>query len=163
MKRYLPSVVIAILCSTLAFNTIGCSGQQTAAELIATVGTAVAALETLEGNTANVAKIQADTQAAETAIANWKTGTPAQDVLQVLSILQSDLSLLPIGAQDQALIQLALGTVEQIIMLFPNSTPAVSAVRQVHLTVTVHNKGDFRKQWNSIIAANPALAGAAIK
>ncbi len=166
IERIFPSLVAAVLCGSLLATTTGCNGQTTAAELIATVGTAVATLETLQGNTAMVAQIKADTRAAQLAIQNWKTGTPAQDVLQVLTILQSDINLLPVNPTDQALIQLALGTVEQIVALFPGSAPPVAgakAVRPVQLGFTVQNKNDFKKQWNLIVSSNPALAGAAIR
>ncbi len=166
IARIFPSIVAAVLCASMVVTTTGCNGQTTAAQLIATVGTAVATLETLQGNTAAVAQIQADTKAAELAIQNWKKGTPAQDVLQVLTILQSDINLLPVNATDQALIELALGTVEQIVALFPGAAPAVAsakAVRPVKLAFTVQNKNDFKKQWNAIVSSNPSLAGATIQ
>lgn len=166
IARIFPTIVAAVLCTSMVMTTTGCNGQTTAAQLIATVGTAVATLETLQGNTAVVVQIQSDTRAAQLAIQNWKSGTPAQDVLQALTILQSDINLLPVNATDQALIQLALGTVEQIVALFPGAVPPVAAakaVRPVKLEFTVRNKNDFKKQWNAIVNSNPSLAGAAIQ
>lgn len=164
-----PALIVALLCGSLLMTTTGCDGQTTAAELIAIVGTSTASLEALEGNTDAVKQIQADTKAATDAVANWKSGTPAQDVIEALNLLQDDLNLLPVSPEDQALIDLAIGTVDQILALIPvptaapavTSGPVVSTAvyftrsqhvhhRHPHLVKTPKNAKEYRKAWNKL-------------
>lgn len=187
--KILRSTLAALLCAALAFSTTGCTSQQTAADMITTVGTAVASLEAIEGNTSAVAQIQADFAAASSAVANWKTGTPTQQVAEALALVESDLNLLPVSSQDQALIDLAIGTVDELLTEFPatttTTTPAVTTVsfryasfgdsiaygsgtaqvkhRTVHLAKTPKSKKDFVKQWNAVLKANPKLKAASVK
>lgn len=167
LKGILTSGLAVVLSSTLMFSTVGCTQQQTVAELISSVGTAVASLEVIEGNTSSVAKIQADTQAASSAVLNWKAGTPDEDVIEALNLVESDLKLFPISAEDTALIDLAIGTVDQIITLLPQAaTPATltaARVQTVKLTNAPKNKKDFAKQWNAILAVHPELQAAKVK
>jgi hypothetical protein len=116
--------ITAALCLTaLSLSTTGCASQTTIADLIAVVGTSVASIEALEGNTAVVTKIQTDTAAARAQVLDWKSGTPTQDVVAALNLVEDDLNILPVSSQDQALVDLALGTVDEILALI-QATPA---------------------------------------
>jgi hypothetical protein len=180
----LKSLVAAPLCAALIFSTSGCTHQTTTAELIGIVGTSVAALETIEGNTTAATKLSTDFAAAESAVMNWKSGTPTQNVAEALQLIESDLSLLPVTSEDTALIDLAIGTVDQILAIFGTpATPVTTALINgvpAHIvyagygqTVTtqhrpvpaVHfkNKKQFKSAWNKILANHPKLAGATIK
>lgn len=167
--QVLPTVVIALLLSGLMFTTTGCTSQQTIASLIATVGTATASLETLEGNATLAAKIKTDTAAATLAVTNWKSGSPVQDVVEALNLVQDDLNLLPLAGPDVALVDLAIGTVQEILNLLPSAPVTVSTSlkasprRQVHLTKTPKKAEDFKKQWNAIASTNPTLSSAVLK
>jgi hypothetical protein len=178
--KILRSSAAALLCAALAFSTTGCTSQQTAADMITTVGTAVASLEAIEGNTSAVQAIQTDFAAASSAVANWKTGTPTQQVAEALALVESDLNLLPVSSQDQALIDLAIGTVDQLLVEFPGTstatTPAVTKVsfhyafyqtqvqhRTVHLAKAPKSKKDFKAQWNAVLKARPQFKAAAVK
>jgi hypothetical protein len=180
MKRFLGSALALMLCTALAFTTTGCTSQQTAADMITTVGTAVASLEAIEGNTSAVQQIQTDFSAASSAVANWKTGTATQQVAEALTLVENDLNLLPVSSQDQALIDLAIGTVDQLLVEFPGTTstttPTATTVsfhyafyqakvqhRTVHLAKVPKSKKDFKAQWNAALRANPKLKAATVK
>jgi hypothetical protein len=139
------------LLALLPFVLIaGCTGQQTAAGLIAIVGTSVETLITTEGS-AVPAQLPADLAAAENAVKNWTAGTPTQDVVQALNLLVSDINLIPVAAQDKAYIVLAVDTTEQVIQLFQ---PAATAnVVGIHTKVKLSSKtpvSDYKAKWNSI-------------
>lgn len=172
------SLIVALLIGSMLMTTTGCDAQSTAADLIAIVGTATASLEALEGNTEAVKQIQADTKAATDAVTNWKNGTPAQDVIEALNILQDDLNLLPVSPTDLAFIDLAIGTVDQILALIPvpANAPAVSSGallsqavyfsarphhvhhRHPHLAKTPKSVKEFRKEWNKLAGAHGGFA-----
>lgn len=144
MKRVLP----LLLCLILA----GCPSQNQAAALVGIAGTAIASLETIEGHTDAAAKIQVDFNAAQTAVLNWKAGSPTQDVAQALALVESDLNLLPVSVQDQAYIELAIGTVQSVIVLFPPPAPvALSAHGMSVNPLTAPKTADeFRRTWNAL-------------
>lgn len=161
-----------VLAASLCFTATGCNTQQTAAQIIAVVGTSVASLETLEGADATlVAKIQADTATASQQVLNWKAGTPSADVIATLNLVEDDLNLFPISPTDQALVNLAIGTVEEIIILInpapvaaPNALSINAAHRRSVPAVTgVKSKGDYKVRWNAIISDNAKLSAAKIK
>lgn len=148
MKRILP-LLLCLLCAPLA----GCPSQNTTAALVGIAGTAIASLETLEGNTDAAAQIQKDFNLAQTAVLNWKTGSPTDDVAQALLLVQNDLSLLPVSQQDQAYIELALGTVQSILDLFPATTqPAFAVAAKVRRVQIVAPKtaAEFKASWNAL-------------
>lgn len=148
----------AILCCTLL---TGCISQATIASLTAILGQSAASIASIEGNPTLAAKLTADTTAAVAAINAWKSGTPAQEVIAALNIVEDDLSLFPITTAYAPLIDLAIGTVESILALLPApATMSVHLGRKVHLAHTPKNEKDYRKTWNATIASNPALYGA---
>ncbi len=167
-----------IAFASLALTT-GCDKQQTAAELVSTAGTAVSSLLVFEGNTTTAAKINADFAAASTAISGWKSGSPTQDIAELLNIVEDDLNLIPISTEDQAFIDLGIGAVDQLLALFPApaaTTPVtvspsvtrasyqVSTVRhvphrRVYLAKTPKTAKEFKAQWNALRAKlKPGLA-----
>jgi hypothetical protein len=174
IKNLLKSLSIASITAALVFSlvilpTIGCSST-TFADLTKTLGAAAVNIATLEGNTALSTQLTADTNAAVTAITNWKSGTPADDVIQALGIVEADLNLIPGTSQYAPLIDIAIATVQTILSMLPASTTASAALsththfRAVHLGHPAPaNAKQFREQWNSVVAANPNLAAARIK
>lgn len=160
MKRFIP-LLVCLLCVPLA----GCPSQNTTAALIGIAEVAVSSLETIEGNTAAAQQIQTDFSAAQSAVLNFKAGSPTQDVAQALKLVQDDLNLLPVSKQDEAYINLAIGTINSILLLFPQPTTGLSAHTSLvpHRTIVSNtpppkNAAEFKAQWNAIHSAAP-LAG----
>jgi hypothetical protein len=138
--------------------------------LTSTLGNAAASIAVIEGNTTLAAQLQTDTAAAVTAIQNWKSGTPAQNVVAALNIVIQDINLIcanGICGSYEPLIVLALGTVQSIIAIVdPGATPAEAKVgpnARVHLAYYPVNAKDFKTQWNNIANSNSQLAAVAIK
>lgn len=172
-------IVLGMLFLGLLLPLAGCNAQQTGAELVTALGTAVASLETIEGNSVAAVKVQTDTTAAAAAFTNWKAGTPAQDVIEALNLVEDDLNLLPVSPQDQALVDLGIGVVDELLALLPAPAstvqPAVyrgsvqmlqaSDVKHRHpkLKKPVKSVKEFKKQWNAIVATHPELKAAAAK
>lgn len=172
LKNYALTALVCVCATFLIVPTIGCNAQATIAELVQTVGGAVSQLETIEGNTALAQKVQADTAAASSAVLNWKTGTASQDVIAALNLVEDDLSLFPVSGTDAVLIDLAIGTVEEIITQVAGNTPApvatastVRATRIKNVPANPHmkNKKSFVAAWNSIVATDSRFAQVAIK
>ena len=164
----IAGVTAALVLSLAVFPTIGCSSQATLAALTRTLGTASASIATLEGNPTLAASLTADTAAAVTAITNWKSGTPANDVIQALGIVEADLNLIPGTSQYLPLVDIAIATVQSILALLPAPTVAptvtLKAFRTVHLGHPApKTASQFKAQWAAVIAANPSLSAAAIK
>lgn len=145
--------------------TTGCPTQNTTAALVGIAGTAIASLETIEGHTQAATQIQTDFSAAQTAVLNWKSGTPTQDVAQALQLVESDLNLLPVSVQDQAYIELAIGTVQSVLELFPAANPTPGTVlspatlshAQALSIVAPKTADEFKARWNGIGGIAPPL------
>jgi hypothetical protein len=149
-----------IVASLLAAVLIGCPSQSTTAALVAILGNAVASVAALQGNSELASKLQTDTQAAVTAVQNWKQGTPAQDAIQALNLVESDLNLFPQLGPYAPLIDLAIGTTESIIALLPSNvaTPAV-AHRSVSLQAPApKSAAEFKANWNTIVSTTPSIS-----
>lgn len=168
MKKIIATLLVssALICGSTACN------QGVTAALVGELGTAGRSLAQIENNPSLATQIQNDTNAAVAAINGWKPGTPAQETIQVINILIDDLNLIPGTGPYAALVDLALGTAENIITIIEAQSPttATSAAtahavraRQVHLANPPTTKGDFKKQWDALVAANPALAPAKLK
>lgn len=161
--------VIALLCISLAVvPTVGCLSQSTIASLTATLGTAAANIAKLQGNISLGEKLTVDTNAAVAAVTNWKSGTPAQEVIEALSLVEDDLDLFPGTSQYAPLIDLAIGTAQTLVAMLPvPATPTAltaHAHRQVHLSHAAPKSSKaFKTQWNQIAAQNPQLSAAAIR
>lgn len=168
------AAISTVLIAALSLGTLGMlSGctpgeKQTASALVSTLGTAVGALETLEGNASAAQQIQKDTATAAAQIQAWTSGSTTQNISEALGIVQSDIGLLPVSNADQALIDLALGTVQELLNLFPSTSAPANAtiahpVRAVHLSAKVKSRGDFVKRWNALVVQQPKLAAAQLK
>ncbi|MGC2139262.1 MAG: hypothetical protein WA627_15985 [Candidatus Sulfotelmatobacter sp.] len=163
---------IAAICLLLVamLPTTGCAPQATIAALTSTLGNAASSIASLEGNATLAAQLKTDTTAAVAAINNWKSGTPAQNVVQALNIVINDLNLIcpSICGPYEPLIVLALGTVQSIIAIVdPSATPAAAKVgpnARVRLgTPAPKDAKAFVAAWNGICASDPALAHATIQ
>lgn len=160
------SAVSAILCIAL----IGCPSSSTIAALVSILGSSAASIASLEGNTSLAQKLNTDTAAAVVAVTNWKSGTPAQDVIEALNLVEDDLNLFPqIGAYGP-LIDLAIGTVESILLLLPQPVATANTIKPhaTHRAVRLNQPAPksasaYKAQWNALAASNPATAAAKIK
>src|SRR5882757_9083424 len=152
------SAIAAVLCIAL----IGCPGQSTIAALVSILGSSAASIASIQGNQPLADKLKTDTAAAVVAVTNWKSGTPAQDAFQALNLVEDDLNLFPALGAYGPLIDLAIGTVESILALLPQSAApqarhaprrAVSLSQPVPKTAKA-----YKAQWNAIAKGNPALS-----
>jgi hypothetical protein len=160
------SALIALLC----FAPLGCSDQATIASLLQTVGTAVSSLEAIEGNTTLASQLQKDFTTASQDVLAWQPGTASQDVIQALNLVESDLNLLPVSAEDSALVDLAVGTIDAILTDITAKTPAtvtngaVTALKvaapHAQLSNPPKNSKAFRKAWNKELQKHPTLSKA---
>lgn len=162
-RRTFLATGTAVAFTPFFLSTQGC-GASTIAELVQVLGNSASQIAALEGNTSLASKLLTDTGAAVTAIDNWKTGSPTAEVIEVLNIVMDDLSLFPITGPYVPLIDLAIGTVEAILALLPASSGISAAAVKPHVqhrTVTLTNPpktaSQYKKQFNAIVAANPAI------
>lgn len=169
MKNKMIYRFAAVILLPMLLLMQGCTSQTTLAALTSTLGNAAASVAALEGNTAAATQLTNDTAAAVAAITNWKKGTPAQNVIQALNIVESDLNLIPGTSQYAPLIVLAISTVESIIALLPQPSPAnrpayvLGGGGDYRLVSPAKNAKDFKVKWNAIVAENPKLSAAMIK
>lgn len=61
---------------------------------------------------------------ALTAVENWKSGTPAQDVIQVIQALEAAVQILPIPPQYQVLVNIILAGIATVIGVLSANSPA---------------------------------------
>lgn len=156
--KLVPTAAFALL-SLGAFALTGCPGQSIAAGLIDVAGTAVAGLETYDGNAALATKAQTDFSALAKAVADFKAGTATQDIKQLGDDVLDDLNLFPVSNGDMALITLAIGTVDEVLALFPSTPAATGNVivaqrlhvphRSVGLTSPPRKRAEFVSEWNT--------------
>lgn len=137
------------------FLLAGCPAQATLASLTSILGTASASIAAIEGNSTLAATLKTDTAAAVDAIQNWKSGTPADNVISVLNIVESDLDLIPATGPYVPLIDLAIGTVESIIALLPPPTTQSVVQAKAKRVITLHGpipstKAQFKASWNAL-------------
>jgi hypothetical protein len=147
-RRQFGKGTLAILGATaMGGSTLlleGCNDQTTIAALLNEMLTAWSSLETALGKAvpANIATLF---QQAVTAVQNWKSGTPAQDVIQVLqdlSLAIGDIGAVVPGmtAIEAAAVQIILGTIINIIELIdPAAVPATVLTAQKAMTHAVVN------------------------
>jgi len=130
----------------------GCTSQQTIADLINTLGAAGAQLATYENNPTLAAKLRTDVAAAAAAVLAWKKGTASQMVVEALNLVEDDLALFPVVGQYAPLIDLAIGTVEDILAQLGLTAAAVRATpkRAVHLAKAPKTSKQFAAQWNAL-------------
>lgn len=171
MKRILISLGLLSVIALAACN------QNTIAALVSTLGNSCSTLAQMQGNTQLAATIKADTATAVADIAAWKPGTDGEMAIQALHILENDLHQICATIPGQTgqdcqkyepLIQLALGTADSIIAIVQPQRVTAKAQKTCPTfdLACKEPKGaptdakEFKRQWNAIVAANPALAGA---
>lgn len=166
IKNRIVAGVLAVACVTgMTFSMTGCASQTTIADLVAIVGTTIASLETVEGNTTAVTKIQADTAAATAQVLAWKTGTPTTEVIEALNLVEDDLNVLPISTEDQQFVDLAIGTINEVLALLPANTTTATVAhdtiqhRKVSLAKTPKDVKTYKKIWNGLAAKTTKFAG----
>jgi hypothetical protein len=170
MKKYTLFACIAVL-ALVTVVMVGCLTQSTMASLIGVLGNATASIASIEGNTALATQIKTDTAAASAAVLDWNSGTPAQDAIEDLNIVEDDLNLIPMSGAYVALVDLGIGTIESILAMLPASTTTVSverahkrrSVTPVHVTKWGDSSREFKNRWNKIVATDGSLAPVAIK
>ena len=170
MKKYTLFACIAVL-ALVTVVMVGCLTQSTMASLIGVLGNATASIASIEGNTALATQIKTDTAAASAAVLAWNSGTPAQDAIEALNIVEDDLNLIPMSGAYVALVDLGIGTIESILAMLPASTTTVSverahkrrSVTPVHVTKWGDSSREFKNRWNKIVATDGSLAPVAIK
>lgn len=160
IKKASLGLILGLVTSSLVLTTTGCASQQTLAALVSTVGTSVATLEAIEGASPQlIQKVQQDTAIATQDVLNWKQGSPTQDIINALNLVQDDISVLPVPPQDAALVSLAIGTIDQILTIVQVSsgTTPVTTAKNIHFKLKhqIKNSKEFKKEWNSILATNP--------
>jgi hypothetical protein len=167
MKKF---IVLALASTLLLMGTVACVSQSTLATLVTVLGNATSSIAAIEGTTSLATQIKADTAAASSAVLNWKKGTPAQEAIQALNIVEDDLNLIPATGPYVALIDLGIGTVESILELLPQPTSALKkssihrrSVNAVKITRWENPGKEFKERWNKIVATDGALAPVAIK
>ena len=158
MKRIIAVTGALLLCAVLA----ACS-QSSVAALVTMLGIAA-----LEGNTPLAAMLQADTAAASSAVLNWKSGSPTQNVIQALNLVEADLNLIPGSSKYAPLVVLAIGTVESIMeIIHPGSSSPTGinsrkgVTHRVYLAHPPKTEAQFKKEWNALAVGQ--LSNAAIK
>lgn len=158
-REFLKSAVAVSALSMFTLTETGCSQSQLA-QLTQVLGTDATNLATALGQSTLATQIQQSTSAAVTAINNWKKGTPAQDVIAALGIVEANLNLIPMAGPYTGLIDLALGTLQAILALLPAPTAmTVSHIRMVRLGHPAPKTAkEFKKQWNAIVDAKSDLA-----
>lgn len=161
IKQFIAAAIVAII----PFGTIGCVTQTTIAELTTTLGTAAASIAVIEGNSTLAQQLQTDTKAAVAAVNGWKPGTPADEVIEALGIVEDDLNLIPAVGPYVPLVDVCIGTVQEILALLPApaATPAVQSKAKVARRTPVltlpapKNAKQFDKQWDAILKLNPSI------
>ena len=128
----------------------------TLAGLVSEVGSGVVALLTFLGKTALAQQVQADIATAVSAINAWTPGTVATDVENALNDVAAFISTIPGLQAYSALISLAVGTIDYIISLFVQNSPAAPAgairprtVLPVSLPNPPTKSSQFASQWNA--------------
>jgi hypothetical protein len=170
------------------------AAAKTAAALMAAIEPTIKSLLTATGqiNTPDgIAAIKAYDDAV-TALDSWTSGTPAQEVLELIADFQAALNVIPIPPQFQVLLNIVLAGVETVIGVLtansPAPTDAASAVAPHEETQTMHAlavaddttakvqalvpgfkrsifhspESQYTKAWNDAVDAHPELGVAKV-
>ena len=170
MKRVFGVGLMAVLVLMCGMMT-ACLTNTALSGLVTVLGNATASIAAIEGNTVLATQIKTDTAAASAAVLAWKSGTPSQEAIEALNIVEDDLNLIPMSGAYVALVDLGIGTIESILAMLPASTTTVSverahkrrSVTPVHVTKWGDSSREFKDRWNKIVATDATLAPVAIK
>jgi hypothetical protein len=102
------------------------NAQGTAVSLLTAIEPTLKSLLTIEGviNTPAAQAALKEYDEALAAVTAWKSGTPAQDALQAINILQAAINLLPIPADYQVLANVILAGIQTVIGVLSANSPA---------------------------------------
>jgi len=166
MKKSLAIVLVCVLSTVLA----GCPSQSELAALVSILGVAASSVAEIQGDSAVAQRIDIDSRAASAAIASFQPGSPAQNAVQAISLLQTDISLIPLNDNVRPYVDLALGTAQSIIGLLQSQGQAIGVVdvspvpqhaprgvRQVDLPVVPTTAKQFKAQWNARYTIHPVV------
>jgi hypothetical protein len=163
-RTFVKSAVSIGAVSLITLPEIGCVNQSELASLAQTLGSASANIATLEGNTALATQITTETNTAVSAITSWKSGTPTNEIIEAIGILESTISLFPTIGSYAPLIDIALATIQTILAMLPPATitptTPVNArmVRHVYMSPVPKNTASFKKQWNAAVMADSKIS-----
>lgn len=105
------------------------AAAKTAASLMAAIEPTIKSLLTLTGqsNTPQGIAAIAAYDAALAALQNWQSGTPAQNVLELLAAFQSVFNALPLPTTFEVLANIVLAGIETVIGVLTANSPAPAA------------------------------------
>jgi hypothetical protein len=166
MKRGLgASGAVAVLAVMLA---TACS-QNTIAALVTTLGNACSGAAALAGNAQLSRTILADSAKASQQVLAWKSGSAAENVVQVLHDLQADLSEIPETASVAPFIDLGIATIDGILTDITGQVPAATqSMRWASVRSVRHPRysGEpprtakaFNAAWDKLVNEHPQFAG----
>ena len=170
--RQLSGIAAVLLLFVAMLPVQGCNSATTIKALVPVVANAVTQVLTLEGDTAQATRVQQALTAFQTATANWKSGTPSQDVVEAINALAAALDAFPLTSQYAPLIGLALTTLDAILAivapgtLTPNVRGAArrnhEALKALYGKPAPQSPKAFRKAWEDTrlshgLTAAPAL------
>ena len=119
-----------------------------------------------------LAQLQTDTAAAIAAINGWTEGTTGQNVIEILNIVEDDISLFPVPPQYQAIIVIAIDGIKSIIVLVDEHSTGTTQVAAAKVmasakwtppTVQYEGTRQFAVAFNKALSSHPELASAKIK
>ena len=140
-------------------------------------------IKILDPQWSGLAQFTQDATAAIAAVNNWQSGTPAQDVVQILDILIADINLFPVSDVYKAVIVIALDGIKSVIVLIEeHSTGTTQAAAQAVMdrtaeaevagrkvdpwvppTVVYEGTRQYALAWNKEIGNYPNLGTAKMK
>jgi hypothetical protein len=136
-------------------------------------------IKVLDPNWSGLAKFEADSAAAIKAIEGWKSGTPAQDVVEIINDLIDDVNLFPVSPTYQVVITIALDGLKSIIVMLeehssgPTQVAAVKVMERItqegsHAawvppTVVYEGTRQFTSAWNKAVSQFPNIAQCKMK
>jgi hypothetical protein len=160
---------LAVAASSIPLT--GCNADNVEGILNTVLESSEAVLKVAEPGAAWVGPFSEAVTALETAEANWKAGSTVTIVIDALNTLSAVAAVIPFTAAYSPLINLLVAGIDAVLgaipqaagnkALAPNVRTGRTSLQKPHLLET--RVGAYKKQWNAIVAANPALADAKLK
>lgn len=167
-RRQFLATSSATAATLLLMPTIGCTDNPIA--IINTVLDSAAAVITVaEPGAPWVAQMQAAITTLKNAEASWKSGSAVTIVVSALDTLAAVAAVIPFTAIYSPLIDILVAGIDAVLAALPLSTKARlsdqhnpragrTALKRPHALES--HVGVYKKQWNDIVDATPALAAA---
>jgi hypothetical protein len=152
------SIALALLAVAPTSLLTGCANTQSYLTII--IGAVNSILTYIGGPLAQ--QVSAALTALQTAVANWKTGTITQEVIEALQALQAVLDTVPLSSLVTTLITVAIAAIEAILSASGSAVLSAKANRPARKhpvpTTTLKTHRQFAKAWNdaSDLAGLPA-------